>query len=128
MTTDQLSTATNLGGPNIANSTDPRKYFNNLYAIPFSVSANVNDAVTAFFEEYTGNKAEGDNLAATVIYTALAQNLNPIDVLAQFKKLSNNQLNSYLTAFLNANRVKTSQLGFKTSTSTNQFVKRSILV
>ena len=124
----QLSTATNLTGPDISPSTDPRKYFNNLYAQPFNVSANDNDAITAFFEQYTGDKTAGDNLAAVIIYTALAQNLSPVDVLAQFQKLPRGELNSYLTAFLNSNRERTSQLGFKTGTTVNQYVQRAILV
>ena len=123
----QLSTATNLSGPNIGQSTDPRKYFNNLYAQQFNISANDNDAITAFFEQYTGSRTAGDNLAAVVIYTALAQNLSPIDVLAQFQRLPQGELNSYLTAFLNANRVQTSQLGFKTGVTVNQYVQRAIL-
>jgi len=124
---NQTSTATNLQGPDIATSTEANKYFNNLYALPFNVSAEVNDALNAYFETYTGNKISGDNLAAVVLYTALAQNLNPLSVLQQFQSLPKGEINTYLTAFLNVTRVPTSLLGFKTGTTTNQFVQRSIL-
>jgi hypothetical protein len=127
MANNQISTATNLQGPNIAPSTDPRVYFNNLYALPFNISANNSDAINAFFEEYAGDKVAGDNLAAVVVYTALAQNINPMQILTDFQNLSKNELNGYLTTFLNANRVPTSILGTRQSLTTNQFVNRAIL-
>jgi len=128
MSTNQITTATNLQGPNLGGTQDDaRKYFNNLYAFPFNISPNNNDAINAFFEEYTGDRVAGDNLAAVVVYTALAQNINPMQVVSQFQQLPKNELNSYLTAFLNANRVPTSTLGFRSAVTTNQFVNRAIL-
>jgi len=124
------STATNLAGPDISvdsSRTNPTKYFNNLYSDVFSVSAGANDAIVAFFEQYTQNKITGQNLASAVLYTAQAQNINPMTILSDFQKMPKGQLNNYLAAFLNATRVPTSAIGIKTSAKTSPFVTRTIL-
>jgi len=127
--TNQISTATNLTGPDLSTaSSDSRKYFNNFYATGFNVSAGANDAMIGFFEQYTQNKATAQNLAAAVLYTALAQNLDPLTVLSDFEKLPKGQLNNYLVAFLNSNRVPTSFIGTKSSAKTSPYVSRTILL
>jgi hypothetical protein len=50
-----------------------------------------------------------------------------MQVLADFQKLTPGQLNSYLAAFLNFNRVPTSIIGIKSQSSTNPYVERSII-
>jgi len=131
MANEQISSATNITGPNISNNpvTDSAsKYFNNFYAIKFDISANANDAILSFFEQYTDNKITAKNLSAAVIYTALAQNLNPLVVLQEFQNLSKGQLNNYLIAFLNVSRVPTSILGAKDSKRTNAYIARTVLL
>ena len=131
MTTNQITTATNVTGPDLsatATKSDARKYFNNFYSMGFSVSAGANDAILAFFEQYTSNKTAAQNLAASVLYTALAQNLDPLVVLSDFEQLPKGQLNSYLAAFLNINRAPTSVLGIKDSTKTSPYITRTILL
>lgn len=123
----QITTATNLQAPDLSNEQkDPNKYFNNFFALDFSVGAS-NDAITAYFEKYTGNAASGKALAAAVLYTAKAQNVNPMSVLAEFQQLTPGELNNYLAAFLNFNRVPTSAIGIKAGLATNMYVARSIL-
>lgn len=125
----QISTATNLQGPDLSNTAnDARKYFNNFYTIDFNVSAGANDAMIGFFEQYTQNKTAAKNLAAAVLYTAMAQNLNPMQVLSDFQSLPKGQLDNFLVAFLNINRAPTSVIGTKSSTKTNPYVTRSILL
>ena len=127
--TNQISTATNLQGPDLSNATnDARKYFNNFYTIDFHVSASANDAMIGFFEEYTQNKTTAKNLAAAILYTAMAQNLDPLTVLSDFQKLPAGQLNNYLVAFLNINRAPTSVIGTKTSLRTSPYVSRAIII
>ena len=58
----------------------------------------------------------------------MAQNMDPILVLAEFQKMSKGELNSYLVAFLNITRVPTSVLGIKGGTKTSPFITRSILL
>lgn len=124
----QISTATNVQAPDLSNSQqDPNKFFNNFFALDFSVGAN-NDAIVSYFEKYTGNKSAGQALAAAVMYTAKAQNLDPMVVLGEFQKLGQGELNSYLAAFLNFNRAPTSQIGIKATATTSPFVTRTILL
>ena len=125
----QITTATNIQGPDLSNAAaDARKYFNNFYASAFNISSDANDAILTFFQQYTQNAEAGKNLAAAVIYTAFAQNLNPLTVLSEFQKLSKGELNNYLIAFLNVNRAPTSVLGIRNGTQTNPYVARTILV
>jgi hypothetical protein len=130
--TAQPTTATNITGPDLsvgASSNNASKYFNNFYATPFNVSSNKNDAVVAFFQQYTQNTAAANNLASAVLYTAMSQNLDPMEVIGQFESLPKGQLNSYLAAFLNISRVPTSSLGINNgSKSTSPYVTRSILL
>lgn len=125
---NQVTTATNLQGPDTSIATnDARRYFNNFYSKQFEIGP-ADDAIVAFFEQYTPNKKAAKNLAAIVVYTAQAQNLNPMSVLSEFQKLPNGQLNAYLAAFLNTNRAPTSIIGIKTTNNTNPLVARSILL
>lgn len=128
-TTNQISTATNITGPDVSNgpNNSPNKYFNNLYSADLSTGP-ANDAIVAFFEEYTSNKMAANNLAASVLYTALAQNLNPMQVLLDFRNVPKGQLNNYLAAFLNINRIPTSVLGFKEPQRVNALVARTVLI
>jgi hypothetical protein len=121
------STSTNLTGPDLSGAqTSTQKYFNNLLSNDFSIGA-ANDVIVAYFEKYTGSVAAGKQLAATVIYTAQSQNLDPMAVLAEFQQLDKGQLDNYLAAFLNFNRVPTSTIGIKKTQQTSPFIARSIL-
>jgi len=123
----QITTATNTQAPDLSGTqNNASKFFNNYFAGDFSIGA-ANDAVTAYFEKYTGNKTSGQSLAAAVIYTAQAQNLDPMAVLSEFQKLSTGELNNYLAAFLNFNRVPTSTIGIKTTATTSPLITRTIL-
>lgn len=126
--TNQVTTATNLQAPDTSFAqNDARRYFNNFYSKSFEVGP-ANDAIVAFFEQYTQNKKSAFNLAATVIYTAQAQNIDPMLVLSEFQKLPKGQLNNYLAAFLNTNRAPTSSIGIKTTNTTNPLVARTVLL
>jgi hypothetical protein len=123
----QITTATNVQGPDLSGTiNNPNKFFNNFFAKDFSIGS-ANDIITAYFEEYTGDAKSGQALAGAVIYTAQSQNLDPLAVMDEFKKLSRGELNNYLAAFLNFNRVPTSQIGIKTKSTTSPLIQRTIL-
>lgn len=124
---NQITTATNLVGPDTAvDQTDARKYFNNFYSDQFQVGP-ADDAIVAFFETFTQNKKSARNLAAVVLYTALAQGMDPMTVLSEFQKLSPGELNDYLAAFLNTNRAPTSMIGIRRTNNTNPLISRIVL-
>src|ERR1035437_86403 len=125
------NSSTNISGINTSvatQSTNTAQYFNNFYSIPFSVSAATNDALTAFFEQYASNAQAAHTLASTVLYTALAQNLDPLAILSQFENLPKKQLTQYLVAFLNTTREPTSMLGINYGIAPSPYVMRTILV
>lgn len=109
-------------------NTSAGKYFNNFFMAPGNISSNQNDAVTAFFEQITnGNKQSAAVLSSTVIYTAMAQGLDPMSILEQFRALKGGELNLYLAMFLNLNRVGTSLVGINNQPVQNAYVTRTIL-
>lgn len=128
MNNNQVTTATNLSAPDTSYAeNDARRYFNNFYSKTFEVGP-ADDAIVGFFEQYTGNKKSAKNLAAVVLYTSQAQNLDPMVVLSQFQQLPKGQLNAYLAAFLNSNRAPTSAIGIKSTNNTNPLISRSVLL
>jgi hypothetical protein len=69
-------------------------YFNNFYEPKTNTSPMINDAVVAYFQKITGNPETGKNLASAVIYTALQQNMDPMEIIDQLNVLSKqNQAN-----------------------------------
>lgn len=116
--------ATNLSGK-IDNETD--FFFSNYFSPSFTVSQNIDDAVLAFFEKITQNKESAKVLASSVIYISLARDIDPMETLSDFYSLTENQLNSYVTAFLNLNRTGTSYLGINGVPRVGKYVQRMIL-
>ena len=92
---NQISTAVNTQSPDLSNTQqDPNKYFNNFFAKDFSIGP-ANDVIVAYFEKYTNNAESGRALAGAVIYTAQAQNMDPMAVFSEFQKMRPNELNNY---------------------------------
>jgi hypothetical protein len=80
-----MATSGNLPPNTNVNSTT--EYFNNYFSDRFTTSPNINDAVIGYFQSVTGDVDSGKALAATVIYTALSQGLDPMSLVDEFKKL-----------------------------------------
>lgn len=116
--------ATDLSG-NVFNETD--FFFSNYFSPAFTVSQNIDDAVLAFFEKITQNKESAKVLASSVIYISLARDIDPMETLANFSSLNEDQLNSYVTAFLNLNRTGTSYLGINGVPRVGKYVQRMIM-
>jgi hypothetical protein len=116
--------ATDLSG-NVFNDTD--FFFSNYFSPAFTVSQNIDDAVLAFFEKITQNKESAKVLASSVIYISLARDIDPMETLANFSSLNEDQLNSYVTAFLNLNRTGTSYLGINGVPRVGKYVQRMIM-
>lgn len=114
-----------------ANSTDATSvtvdFFNNYFKPQYSLASNIDDATIAFFERITNNKEAARLMASSVVYTSLATNIDPLETLAKFASLSEEDLLAYTTLFLNLNRVGTSYLGINTTPKVSKYVQRSIL-
>ena len=88
---------------------------------------DVNDALVGFFEEKTGSKDSAAALASAVLTGAQQQQIDVMVMLDQFKKLTGEELNSYVALFLNTTRVKTSLLGINNQPTAPYFVARTVL-
>jgi len=118
----------NLVDLSVNRSTPATQYYNNYFTPPTTISGNQNDAVVAYFEQITGgNKQSAAILASTIIYTSLAQGLDPMSIIQQFQALKPGELNLYLAMFLNLNRVGTSLVGVNNSPVQNKYITRAIL-
>ena len=119
--------ASNGNLPPSTNTNPTTDYFNNFFKIGLTVSQNVDDTIVGYFQTITGDRDSGITLASTVIYTAQSQGIDPMSIIDEFRKLKPNELNAYLTMFLNLNRVSTSLLGLSNSPQLNKYIARSIL-
>jgi hypothetical protein len=125
-----MSNAVNTGLVDLTqnNTTSADKYFNNYFVTPNTISSNTNDAVTAYFQQVTGgNLQSAAILASTVIYTAMAQGIDPMSIVQQFQSVPQGELNLYLAMFLNLNRVGTSLVGVNNQSKQNKYITRAIL-
>lgn len=121
-----MATPQNIGS---VNASESKNYFNNYFLNLGTVSSDRDEAVLGYFEKYTkGNKAAAEALASAVIYTAIAQNMDPMSILDQFIRMPVGQLNAYLTMFLNLNRIGTSFLGVNNQPIVNKYIKRAIMI
>ena len=107
---------------------DPRGYFNNIFKPVVSLQSDMVDAVETYFEIITKNKTSARVLASAVIYTALSQGVDPLELVKEFQKMGSGQLNDALAAYLNLNRIPTSLIGTLNNPTPNQFVERAILL
>jgi len=112
---------------NTTGSNSTTRYFNNFFLPKNSISQNTNDAILSFFEEQTGNRESALLLSQAVIDTAQAKKEDPMTVLTEFQKLSQDKLTALLSLYLNASRVNTSLLGIKNIPKTNSYVSRTII-
>jgi len=106
---------------------DVKKYFNNFFNVPTTVSSNIDSAIIAYFETIADNKDSARALASAVIYTSVKQGLNPMETLQEFMKLPSNELDAYTAMFLNFERVGTSYLGISNQPVLNKYIQRAIL-
>lgn len=74
--------------PSNTNQNTTTEYFNNFFTSDFAAASNVNDAVVGYFQTITGDAETGKTLAQTVIYAAQVQGIEPMSLIDEFKKLS----------------------------------------
>ena len=120
-----MATTGNLPPSNTADPTTD--YFNNFFNKSSSTTSDKNAALLAFFQEFTGSNDSGTTLAATFLYTAQSQGIDPMSLLDQIVKMSKEDLTAYLTLMLNLNRVNTSLLGIGNIPQTSKYIQRTIL-
>ena len=104
-----------------------QEFFNNFFTKQYEISPDANDAVVSFFETITDNRESAQALSASVIYTCLTQETDPMSILQEFSRLPQGELDAYLAMFLNLNRIPSSLLGVTNTPVTNKYVARTFL-
>jgi hypothetical protein len=126
-----MSYNNNLTTPELTQTSTARQdtdtYFSNVYKPLFNASPDQAAALQTYFEGVTLDKESARLLTTSVIFTALSQNINPMTILADFKKINQGELDLYLATFLNFSRVNSSLLGVISTPGVNIFVQRSVL-
>jgi len=117
--------ASNLGVTS-ASKQSTKSYFNNFYLPDITVSQNVDDAILGYFLQVADSEEGARALASAVILTSVSQGVDPMSTLAEFQKIPAGNLSTYLTMFLNLNRVGTSFLGINNAPRTTKYVERMI--
>jgi hypothetical protein len=122
-----MTQPSNIGAVDANSLASTKSFFNNTSLPPISVSQNVDDAIIAYFQQIAENKDAARAMASAVILTSVSQGIDPMETLQQFMKMNRDQLSSYVTMFLNLNRVGTSYLGINNSPTVSKYVARTIL-
>lgn len=102
-------------------------YFNNLYRPAAAISSGKYDSIVSYFQQQTGSIDSAKLMTQAVIDTAEAQQVDPLQLLDQFKNSQDDELSVILALYMNSSRVNTSFLGFKQSPPLNKFIERSII-
>lgn len=116
----------NIGTIDINSRSSVSNFFNNLTLPSVSVSQNVDDAIIGYFQQVAENKEAAKALASAVILTSVSQGIDPMSTLEEFQKIPTGNLSTYITMFLNLNRVGTSFLGINNAPRTTKYVERMI--
>jgi hypothetical protein len=103
-------------------------FFNNYYNAPLELKAVEFDAIIGFFTSRGFQKESAEAITVTIIKQARADGFNPMVVLDNLKKFTTIELNSVTTELLNANRFKTSFLGYGSKFTAISEVTRNIVV
>jgi len=117
----------NLSPIDFSSNTSTQEFFNNYFKPNFIVSQNVDDAVIGFLVQIADSKEAARLIASAVIYTSIAQHIEPMETIAKFSRLNKPELTSYLVKFLNLSRVGTSYLGINNNPTVSKYVARMIL-
>lgn len=102
-------------------------YFENFFGQRIAISENELNAIVGYFQKKTTNKQAADALALAVISGSVEQDLPPMEILDQFKRLPQDQIDTYLAYFLNLSRYPTSLVGLSNVPAVSKYVSRSIL-
>ena len=121
-----MSQISNINPVDINTNSSTTKYFNNFNLPSVTVSDNINDAIIGYFEQIADSKVAAKAMAGAVILTAISQDVDPMETLAEFSQMPLGELNAYTTMFLNLSRKGTSYLGINNNPATPKYVAHMI--
>lgn len=110
-----------------SNTEVTQQFFEQYFDQRIAISENELNAIVGYFSSRTDNKQSAEALAIAVLTGSVEQDLSPMQVLDQFKKLDQKQIDTYLAYFLNLTRYPTSLVGLSSTPVASKYVTRSIL-
>ena len=102
--------------------------FNSAQTAGISFPAAEIDATTAFFLKRGFDQNSANSVGIILLHQSRAENVNVFTLLDTLKGLTDVQLSQVVAQVLNANRDKTSLIGYRISPATNTYEARNILV
>jgi hypothetical protein len=104
------------------------EFFDKYFTEKLSFASNEVDAVVGFFEKRGFEKSAAISTGAILLQQAKLDNIKVFVLLDTLKGLDEAKLSAVVAEVLNYNRLSTSVLGFKNTTSTSTLEKRNIEV
>lgn len=105
-----------------------RQFFNTYFDQEISFPSNLIDAVVGFFVKRGFDEQVARSTGIVLLNQSRIDNVNVFVLLDKLKGLTDVQLGQVITQIMNAYRIQTSVLGFKTSSKDNTYESRNILI
>jgi hypothetical protein len=120
----------NSGNPNTVDLDDTLVYFNNFYNSGGAVSylQNEVDAVVGYFLKRGFEKVAAINTGGVLLEQAKRDSVPVFKLLDTLKGINDVQLSNIVAQIINANRRKTSSIGYKQLSENQLFDQRNIIV
>jgi S-adenosylmethionine:diacylglycerol 3-amino-3-carboxypropyl transferase len=113
---------------NQTESKEIRQFFNSYYTEEISFPSNLIDAVIGFFTNRGFEEQVARSTSIVFLNQARLDNVNVFELLDKLNILSDVQLTKIITQILNAYRIQTSVLGYKSTKKDESFESRNILI
>ena len=104
------------------------EFFDKYFTEKLSFASNEVDAVIGFFDKRGFEKAAAISTGTILLQQAKLDEINVFTLLDTLKGFDEIKLSAVVAEVLNYNRLSTSVLGFKNTTSTDTLEKRNIVV
>ena len=106
-----------------------KQLFNGAFYQTLPVDENTYSVIYGFFLERTNLKDSADALTQTLISLCYNNKINPLSVLTEFDKTTNeSNFKKILISVFNTGRTPTSKIGYSQGIQPNKWVARNIVV
>lgn len=109
-------------------SEEMKKVLDKLYNTEISFPSNQIDAVYGFFVKRGFNDQAAKSISITLLNQAREDNIGVFQLLDKLRPLTDEQLMGLITNVVNTYRIKTSVLGYRSSTNEETLESRNIIV
>lgn len=119
---------TNLPNPDTTDAIEIKNFFDSTYTKEITFPSNQIDAVVGFFLKRGFDEQAAKSTAIVLLNQARIDNINVFQVLDKMKMLNDVQLTQIVTEVMNANRDRSSTIGYKNINTQETLESRNIRV